>query len=186
MIAKIVNIVTFAVIVVIILFTNLTESRCYISSPSGQVLLNEQNFTGWDFITEKDPPKPLNVDGVPYSFEEYRIYTLVLLGTMIVLMCMQAFKVSLITTMVLTGGFALCFWMAVLFAQYPNYYFEQCVQRTEAQGLSSTIDSNTPVFEKLLPIAIGLLLLNWIMYFRSRKRNKPAKPWSTELLDNNL
>lgn len=180
-ITKTVNILIISALLVIVLFTNLTESKCYTNSPSGRVMLDTQNLTGWEFITEENPPKPMVVAGSHYSFEDYRMYTIIIIGIFAFLICLQALKVSLISMIVFTGCFAVAFWAGMQFTQYPNYYFEQSVQNTP--GIGSTIDSDTPVFPKLMLISIGLLCFNWVVYLRNRNKTRLAKPVSTELLD---
>ncbi|MES2556974.1 MAG: hypothetical protein V4604_12540 [Bacteroidota bacterium] len=183
-ITKIVNILILAALVVIVLFTNLTESQCYTDLPSGRVVLDTQNLTGWDFITEENPPKPIDVDGSHYSFEEYRMYTIMIVGLFVFLICLQALKISLISMIVFNGCFAVAFWAGLQFTQYPNYYFELCVQKAQGMGISTTIDSNTPIFGKLLLISMGLVSFNWAVYFKNRKSNrKPNNRLSNELLD---
>jgi hypothetical protein len=182
-ITKSINILILAALVVIVLFTNLTESQCYTDLPSGRLVLDTQNLTGWEFITEKNPPKPADVAGSHYSFEEYQLYTLLMVGTFVLLMCLQAFKARLMILIGFTACFAVAYWAGLQFTQYPNYYFELCVQKTQGMGINTTIDSETPVFGKLLLISMGLIVFNWVGYLRNRKNTSTAKPWSTELLD---
>lgn len=182
-ITKTVNILIISALLVIVLFTNLTESKCYTNSPSGRVMLDTQNLTGWEFITEENPPKPMVVAGSHYSFEDYRMYTIIIIGIFAFLICLQALKVSLISMIVFTGCFAVAFWAGLQFTQYPNYYFELCSQKAQELGISTTIDSDTPIFPKLMLISIGLLCFNWVVYLRNRNKTRLAKPVSTELLD---
>ena len=182
------NIILVVVLLLSLIFSTLSYSKCYVYSATGKkVVLNVQVIKGYDCFTGKfTPPKKLPANFDPGSGSKYGLFNfgvfskmyLVLVGLAFLNLFFLLMRKPIIASISLSFAFLTAMACLIYFDGFHNYYADSVGERFLFSKTSDTDFGLLSSFGFWL-LFVLLLLFNWTASFTSRK-----KKLNHNLLDN--